>query len=603
MSYRSVRSHRSVPRMAGTASIIYIILCILLSSTTVSLEKPAAAFIETHLEDQLSFEDYWHAAVSFRELGFVANLLSPYTGYSRIQPDNLTDFVSILLITPRDSLSMGNDIDIIAQYVADGNGLIIAGQSGTSQYESWARGSVNELTTLFGIEFQRDLVCDQDSTYLSDERYPHWPMIENFADHEAVEGLEAFSYHAGCSLKVFGNATAVAWTSDNGWSDVDGNLEFDDGESSGQKVVAAVSTYGEGRVACIGDNNLWSSRFLDGFDNNQLLLDLLKWVSRDPVTPDLEIVALDLHPEAVPESDGNFTTSIPLRIWNQGNDDVKNLTIYLGDGEATFMGDNLTHSVIEPGQIILDEAELRLEVPDCRHLSLGAEFFEGEFRRVLTLPTIRLTRDYDLGHINTIFGNQTEVVYGSPGGWGNYTAEEMEVWANETMDMIAENEYVWEVVNHTEVASRTGESFTIKSVHHRRNIISIGDPESNYVSGYVSQRGDLRILLNQSLPVLPYTVKSTPSSSEELLTSIPRLEGNLSEWGYLSLLCEETFRERSDNRLAVGGLGREGMETALHVLWGLLKGEMEEYEADLSGTFALFRGIYEGDQLVALEFN
>jgi hypothetical protein len=68
-------------------------------------------------------------------------------------------------------------------------------------------------------------------------------------------------------------------------------------------------------------------------------------------------------------------------------------------------------------------------------------------------------------------------------------------------------------------------------------------------------------------------------------------------------MCEETYRERSDNRLAAGGFGRKGMETALQVLWRILDGEMGEYQEELSGTFALFRGIYDGDQLVGLEFE
>jgi hypothetical protein len=602
MSSRSRRFPRHGARKAGTIGILYIILCLFASSTTVSLEKPAAAFIETHLEDQLSLEDYWHAAVSFRQIGFVANLLSPYTGVQRIHPDNLTNYVSVLLITPRDSLSMGNDIDFIAQYVEGGGGLIIAGQSGTRQYESWARDAVNELTTLFGIEFQRDLVCDPDSTYLSDPRYPHWPTLRNFADHESVEGLDAVSYHSGCSLKIFNNATAVAWTSDNGWSDLDGNLEYTEDEDVGQRVVAAIATYGKGRVACIGDNNLWSSRFLDGFDNNEMLLSLLEWVSMEVVQPDLRIAPLDLSPHITLEDDGNYTTRIPLRIWNQGNAPVDNVTVYLGSGEAEFVGINLTFRDIQPGQIMNAEVELRLRALDCRHISLGAEIYEEGSLRILTIPTIRLTHDYDLAHLNAIFSNYTEVVYGW-GGWGNYTELEMEIWANETMDRIADNEFEWEVLNHTEVASKTAGSYSIKSVHHRRNIVAIGDPDSNYVSGYVSQKGDLRILGNRTSPVLPQQVPSQLESSEEMLTSIPRLDGDLSEWGYLSLMCEETFRERSDNRLAVGGFGRRGMETALQVLWEILDDEVGGYREELSGTFALFRGIYEGDQLVGLEFE
>ena len=212
---------------------------LLLSSLglSTSIQQPTAVFIETHLEDQMSLQDYWHAAVSFREIGFKANLISPYTGYSSVSPENLSGFVEALIITPRDAARFVNDVDTFADYVAKGNGLIIAGQSASEQYEPWAREAVNLLAAKFGIEFENDLVCDPTSPYLNDSRYPHWPMITRFADHNVTEGVSRISYHAGCSLRIWGNATAVAWTSDEAWSDLDGDRTYDPDEERGKLVV------------------------------------------------------------------------------------------------------------------------------------------------------------------------------------------------------------------------------------------------------------------------------------------------------------------------------------------------------------------------------
>jgi hypothetical protein len=143
----------------------------------------------------------------------------------------------------------------------------------------------------------------------------------------------------------------------------------------------------------------------------------------------------------------------------------------------------------------------------------------------------------------------------------------------------------------------------VKSAHYNKDIIAIGDPESNYVSAYVSENGDLGVRLNDTAPqILSTRLYEEADSMEEIITRIPRMTFNLSDWGYLSLFCDESFKESSDNRLAVGGFGRAGMETALDVFFKLLRGEMARYEAELSGTFALFRGVYEDGELVDLDF-
>jgi hypothetical protein len=111
------------------------------------------------------------------------------------------------------------------------------------------------------------------------------------------------------------------------------------------------------------------------------------------------------------------------------------------------------------------------------------------------------------------------------------------------------------------------------------------------------------VLRNGTAPqIVSARLYEEASSMEEIITRTPRMLGNLSDWGYLSLFCDESFKESSDNRLAVGGFGRTGMETALEVFFRLLRGGMAEYGEELSGTFALFRGVYEDGELAGLEF-
>jgi len=574
------------------------------SASTISLERPTAVFVETHLEDQLSLFDYWHAAVSFRVIGFTAHLLSPYTGVTAVHPDNLTDFVAVLLITPRDSSSFEYDVDMFADYVAAGSGLIIAGQSGSRQFEPWARAAVNKLASKFGIEFQNDLVCDPESPFLADARYAYWPMISRFADHNVTKGLTRISYHSGCSLKLSGNATALAWTSDEAWSDIDADQKLDPEEEVGQKVVAAVSTYGKGRVACIGDNNLWTSRFLDGFDNNELLLNMLKWVSRAVAeAAEVKAIELELEPRASLQEDGNYTVRLPLKIWNQGNGAAKNFTLRLQSGKAEIPGGNITYETIGAGEVIDAEVEIRFSENGSRNVALQYEYFTPKEKQYNTLRTLTLSRGYDLYSIPGIFQNQTDIAVGMAGGWGNYTLDEMRNWSNVTRNVFAGMGVLVNQTNHTNVASKIGTIYSVQYNYLQRDLIGIGDPDTNYLCGYVSQKGLLRIVDNGTAPRVLAPGFFANASLEEMLTSIPRLSGSLSEWGYLSLMCEESLVDQGHSRLAVSGFGRQGMETAVLVLQKIIQGEMGQYREELSGRVALFRGIYdEQGQLVELEF-
>ena len=606
--HRTLRASftKSSARLKGALAIMGVWLLILSSlGLSTSIQQPTAVFIETHLEDQMSLQDYWHAAVSFREIGFKANLISPYTGYSSVSPENLSGFVEALIITPRDAARFVNDIDTFADYVAKGNGLIIAGQSASEQYEPWAREAVNLLAAKFGIEFENDLVCDPTSPYLNDSRYPHWPMITRFADHNVTEGVSRISYHAGCSLRIWGNATAVAWTSDEAWSDLDGDRTYDPDEERGRLVVAAVSLYGKGRVACIGDNNLWSSRFLDSFDNNKFLLNLVRWVAGRIEEPEVKATVLDLEPTARPDASGNYTATIPIDIWNQGTSPAVNLTMYKRNGAVQITGGNITIEQLLPGEHRRIEVGVTFSESGCRHVVLAYRYYTPAEEKFEALRTVRIFADYDLNHLPDIFIRDTSVIFGSSGHLLNLSRREIFKYANETRDLVSIKGLIPEVMNHTRAASKSGSRYSIQTDYIEKNLIAIGDPSSNYVSGYVSQEGELKIVSEHEPPrIPPYLLFQGAMSTEEMLTSIPTLPGNLSEWGYLSLFPEERFSERGTSRLMVGGFGRQGFETAMALLSQIFNGTAAGYEEQLSGRVALFRGTYDDQgNLVSIDFR
>ncbi len=576
-----------------------ILLVIIFSAVPISsVEKPTAAFIETHMEEQLSIYDYWHAAVSFDKIGFRAHLLSPYTGVQKLHPDNLTDLVSVLLITPRDGGSLSNDIDMLLDYVSEGNGMIIAGQGSSSKYQPWARERVNEITSEFGIIFERNTICDPNNPFISDSRYAHWPMIDAFSGDEVTDGLDRISYHAGCSLQTSGNASPVAWTSEESWADTDGDLELDDDEDTGKKTIAAISTYGKGRIACIGDNDLWSSRFLNSFDNNQFLLNMVRWVSGDIVQAELQALALDTSPKVHPSPNGNYTAAIPIGIWNQGTGSVSNINLYKQSGGAQLLSGNITVDSLGPGELRELEAVAEISPEGSESIVLAAEYWVANESKRQVLRSVNLEFDVDLFHLGNLLGNVTEITYGG-NTTGIVSASELEIWGNETSDIISDQGIEVRVLNHSQVASKTGGRYTLDSQHTYRDVIGMGGPDANFVSGYISQEGRLEI--SESSGRLRFRAMSPgrEASLEEIKTGIPKLGGNASSWGYLCLYTEHG----KGQRLAVGGLGRRGIETSVKVLWKILQGDAEEYREELSSDVAIFRATFnEQGQIVDIEF-
>lgn len=146
---------------------------------------------------------------------------------------------------------------------------------------------LNEVTTKFGIELQKDRVTDLVDNFTQDVKLgdvvldtksiPQFVRIRTFGTHPVTEGVNEMIYFSGCSLKVSGDAMVLASCQESGFGDLDHNIELDPGEMQGQLPVAAAVEAG-GRLLVIGDSNLIANGYMKHADNTRFVQQAFDWL-------------------------------------------------------------------------------------------------------------------------------------------------------------------------------------------------------------------------------------------------------------------------------------------------------------------------------------
>ncbi|MBS7614474.1 hypothetical protein KEJ18_01895 [Candidatus Bathyarchaeota archaeon] len=90
-----------------------------------------------------------------------------------------------------------SEIVAIIHFAHEGEGLFLMGEWHGSQHQGVAE-ALNPLAAFFGIQFNKDTVCDPDDYWVSDLRYP---IIQVFLEHYISTGIERIYYYTGCSFE------------------------------------------------------------------------------------------------------------------------------------------------------------------------------------------------------------------------------------------------------------------------------------------------------------------------------------------------------------------------------------------------------------------
>ena len=154
------------------------------------------------------------------------------------------------------------EIEEVRKFVSDGGALLVIGEY---NYALW-RNNLNELLEPYGIAFNNDTVmrpqAKDDPILLR-----HFPL-KLAPSHPVTEDLSEITYHRGCSLKLSPpeSDAVVAATPNN-------------------EVLCAAKIYGRGRVAAIGDSDVFSLAYIGNSDNVRLFINLIRWLVDQRIVP------------------------------------------------------------------------------------------------------------------------------------------------------------------------------------------------------------------------------------------------------------------------------------------------------------------------------
>jgi tetratricopeptide (TPR) repeat protein len=240
-------------------------------------------------ERRLLIDDYHASAKANRFSDFISNIedevFSTKLLEERIDPLILSkkNYDALVLFAPREEYSE-EELTAIRSFVEEGGGLIIFSDGGDRMRELGITRPINQVSTMFGIQFNQDEVNDPEEKLRAVESTL---AIKVFARHAVTEGVETTAFPWGCTLTLTPPAIPLAF----------GNpTSYADGKKGKDIVVLAVSDYGKGRVVAMGDYDflivLPEMDYLSFEDDRRLGLNMFTWAAQ-PYTPEVDTTEAD----------------------------------------------------------------------------------------------------------------------------------------------------------------------------------------------------------------------------------------------------------------------------------------------------------------------
>lgn len=155
----------------------------------------------------------------------------------------------------------GREIKAISSYVERGGALLII-----SEYENDKYGNnLNDLLRPTGIQINNDTVSDKTMNLGGT---PTWVLADLSSSGSAdghLYGVDSACFYRAASCSLTGVARATVRAGKN--------------SSPKEAVLIAVSKVGKGRVAVVGDSDLFGDEYFDNLDHSQLWLNIVYWLT------------------------------------------------------------------------------------------------------------------------------------------------------------------------------------------------------------------------------------------------------------------------------------------------------------------------------------
>ena len=190
------------------------------------------------------FENYMTVKNELEKLGFFCE---EYDNYQLNEVD-IDKYEILIFPCPDNSKFNSNELDILRNYVNNGNNLILLSHAGG---DKGRRTNLSVLSQIFGIKFNNDQVFDKSQNLDLDS----FPLVSTHSEYYSNKKIGPVCYRIGCSLEILNNKVLpLAVTNSTAIPD--------------NAVIAAFSEYGKGRVVCVGSYEMFRDDVKGGITYN-----------------------------------------------------------------------------------------------------------------------------------------------------------------------------------------------------------------------------------------------------------------------------------------------------------------------------------------------
>jgi hypothetical protein len=168
------------------------------------------------------------------------------------------------------------EIDAVEAFVRGGGGLLVLGEEEQEKYGN----NLNELLERFGLHLDNTVVSDYDRHH----KAPSWVLAELGADRrgpglaaDLLTRVREACFYRATTIATENGARVLARTSPSA--------------SMPGAPLVAVTEHGAGRVAVLGDSDLFGDDCVGELDHEQLWLNLVYWLAEPAFAQDAPPVA------------------------------------------------------------------------------------------------------------------------------------------------------------------------------------------------------------------------------------------------------------------------------------------------------------------------
>jgi len=195
--------------------------------------------------------------------------------------EELLQNIDVLIIgNPLNDFFSKTEIETIIDFIRQGGALLLISEYGADYLQ---KTNLNDISAkYFDMLFEKNIIKEKNEI---NEKGSSILSIQSFPKHEITTQMREVIVGGACSLLLNKNASSILELDDKAWSEKydDSADQWDREEKKNRYVIAACTEFGRGKVAAIGDIDIFSNdpNFgINKLDNRKFVTNLFNWLTK-----------------------------------------------------------------------------------------------------------------------------------------------------------------------------------------------------------------------------------------------------------------------------------------------------------------------------------